>query len=104
MRRLTVLPLAAVLAFAALSAAPGQQKNKPNVPPPKGTGGVAVFEVYQDRGGDWRFRLKSGDTLLATSGKGYDTKAACQAVIQTIKAEAAKAPVKELPKEGKDAQ
>ena len=34
--------------------------------------------------------------------KGYDTRADCQAVIQAIKAEAAKAPVKELPKEGKE--
>ena len=33
-----------------------------------------VFELYKDAGGDFRFRLKDGDTLLAASGKGYKNK------------------------------
>jgi uncharacterized protein YegP (UPF0339 family) len=58
--------------------------------------GTAVFEVYKDRGGEFRFRLKDADgTLLAISGKGYDKKADCQAIIDAIKKDAAKAKVED---------
>ena len=58
--------------------------------------GTAVFEVYKDRGGEFRFRLKDAEgNVLAISGKGYDKKADCQAVIETIKKDAAKARVEE---------
>ena len=44
-------------------------------------------------------RLKDGDgTLLATSGKGYKTKADCQKVIDTIKRDAGKAKVEDMAK------
>jgi uncharacterized protein YegP (UPF0339 family) len=57
---------------------------------------TAVFEVYKDKGGEFRFRLKGTDgNLLAISGKGYDKKADCQAVIDAIKKDAAKAKVEE---------
>ena len=57
---------------------------------------AAVFEVYKDKGGEFRFRLKDADgTLLAISGKGYETKADCQKIIDTIKSQAAKAKVED---------
>jgi uncharacterized protein YegP (UPF0339 family) len=56
----------------------------------------AMFEVYKDKGGEFRFRLKDGDgNLLAISGKGYDKKGDVQAIIDTIKKEAAKAKVED---------
>jgi uncharacterized protein YegP (UPF0339 family) len=63
---------------------------------PKAPATTAVFEVYKDRGGEFRFRLKDAEgNLLAISGKGYDKKADCQAVIEAIKKEAAKAKVED---------
>jgi uncharacterized protein YegP (UPF0339 family) len=56
--------------------------------------GAAVFEMYNDKSGEVRFRLNDAEgTLLATSGKGYKTKPDCQKVIDTIKREAARAKV-----------
>src|SRR5436305_11115133 len=41
--------------------------------PDAGTGPVA-FEMYKDRGGKVRFRLKQADELLAMSAHGYATR------------------------------
>jgi uncharacterized protein YegP (UPF0339 family) len=50
---------------------------------------AAVFEMYEDKSGEFRFRLRDGDgNLLAISGKGYDKKADCQMVIDSIKIQA----------------
>lgn len=57
--------------------------------------GPAVFEVYQDKSEEYRFRFKEGDTILAISGKGYKTKADVEKVIDQIKKDAAKAKVVE---------
>jgi uncharacterized protein YegP (UPF0339 family) len=63
---------------------------------PKPVSTTAVFELYKDRGGEFRFRLKDSEgTLLAISGKGYDKKADCQKVIDSIKQYAAKAKVED---------
>ena len=57
---------------------------------------AAVFEVYKDKGGDYRFRLKNGEGhLLAISGKGYEKKEDCMAVIDAIKKDAAKAKIED---------
>jgi uncharacterized protein YegP (UPF0339 family) len=57
---------------------------------------VAVFELYKDTAGEFRFRLKGDDgVLLATSGKGYKTKVDCQKVIDTIRTLAARAKVED---------
>jgi uncharacterized protein YegP (UPF0339 family) len=54
----------------------------------------AVFELYKDNAGEFRFRLKDDEgNLLATSGKGYKAKADCQRAIDLIKATAARAKV-----------
>jgi uncharacterized protein YegP (UPF0339 family) len=86
------LVLAATLAVAGPHLADAQDKKDK----PKATATTAVFEVYKDRGGEFRFRLKDADgNLLAVAGKGYDKKADCQAVIDAIKKEAAKAKVED---------
>jgi len=57
---------------------------------------TAVFEVYKDRGGECRFRLKDGDGhLLAISGKGYDKREDLMAVIDAIKKDSSRAKVEE---------
>ena len=35
------------------------------------------FEVYQDKAGQYRFRLKAGNGQTIASGEGYTTKKAC---------------------------
>jgi uncharacterized protein YegP (UPF0339 family) len=82
------LVLAATFGVAGLHLADAQDKKAPAT--------TAVFEVYKDRSGEFRFRLKDAEgNVLAISGKGYDKKADCQAVIETIKKDAAKARVEE---------
>jgi uncharacterized protein YegP (UPF0339 family) len=62
-------------------------------------GKALVFEVYKDKSGEFRFRLKDGEgNLLAISAKGYDKKAGCQTVIDAIKRDAAKAKVEDVAK------
>jgi uncharacterized protein YegP (UPF0339 family) len=82
------LILAAVVGAVGLDQAAGQDKKKPGA-------GAAVFELYKDRQDEFRFRLKDGDVLLATSGKGYKTKADCLKIIDTIKSTAARAKIED---------
>jgi uncharacterized protein YegP (UPF0339 family) len=51
----------------------------------------SAASIYKDRGDEFRFRLKDGDTILAIAGKGYKTKADVEKVIDHIKKDAAKA-------------
>jgi uncharacterized protein YegP (UPF0339 family) len=55
-------------------------------------GGI-IFEIYKDKGGDFRYRIKQGDTQLGMSSKGYESKDDIMKVITTIQKEAAKAKV-----------
>ena len=47
------------------------------------------FEVYQDKAGKFRFRLKAGNGEIVASGEAYDTKASakagCEAVMNAAK-------------------
>jgi uncharacterized protein YegP (UPF0339 family) len=82
------LVLAATFGVAGPYLADAQDKKAPAT--------TAVFEMYKDRGGEFRFRLKDAEgNVLAIAGKGYDKKADCQAVIDAIKKEAAKAKVED---------
>jgi uncharacterized protein YegP (UPF0339 family) len=88
-----LLPLALGAALLA-AAASGQEKKDKDKDKAKD---VAVFEVYKDKGDEFRFRLNDGEgTTLAISGKGYKTKAECLKVIEEIKKDAAKAKVEEV--------
>jgi uncharacterized protein YegP (UPF0339 family) len=90
------LALAAAVGVAGLSGASAQDKKDKDKKPAATT---AVFELYQDTADEFRFRLKDADgVLLASSGKGYKTKADCQRVIEAIKSTAAKAKVEDVTK------
>lgn len=83
-----VLILAVFAGVAGLPDAAGQGKGKAKA------AASATFELYKDNADEFRFRLVDGEgELMATSGKGYKTKADCQKVINAIKQEAAKAKV-----------
>jgi uncharacterized protein YegP (UPF0339 family) len=90
--RALAIPLVLAATFGVAGPHPaGAQDKKAKAPAT-----TAVFEVYKDKGGEFRFRLKDAEgNLLAIAGKGYDKKADCQAVIDAIKKEAAKAKVED---------
>ena len=44
-----------------------------------------TFDMFQDKGKEFRWRLKQGDDILATSGQGYKAKASCKKGIEGIK-------------------
>jgi uncharacterized protein YegP (UPF0339 family) len=57
----------------------------------------AVFELYKDTAGEYRFRLRGDEgVLLATSGKGYKDRADCLKVIDSIRTLAARAKVEDM--------
>jgi uncharacterized protein YegP (UPF0339 family) len=55
---------------------------------------AAKFEVYTDSGGQFRWRLKSGNgQVIATAGESYTTKASAENGIAAVKRDAPGAPV-----------
>ena len=57
----------------------------------------AKFEVYKDRAGEFRWRLRATNTqVLASSGQGYTTKRDCMSGIESVKRAVADAPVEEV--------
>lgn len=46
----------------------------------------AVFEVYQDEGGEWRWRLRARNgEIVAVGGEGFDSSFNVQRSIETVK-------------------
>jgi len=59
-----------------------------------GTPMAGKFELYKDKSGEFRFRLKAGNgEVIATSSESYGTKAAAMNGIDSIKRNAAEANV-----------
>jgi uncharacterized protein YegP (UPF0339 family) len=57
---------------------------------------MAKFEVYKDKAGEFRWRLRATNTqILATSSDGYAAKRDCLHAIDSIKRAAANAPVED---------
>lgn len=54
------------------------------------------FEVYEDKGGKFRFRLKAGNGEVVASGEAYETKAAAIKGTEAVQRAAAGADVKDL--------
>jgi len=51
------------------------------------------FELYQDNAGKYRFRLKAGNGQIIAVGEAYESKAAAQKGIDSVKANAGDATV-----------
>ena len=43
------------------------------------------FELYRDRGGAYRYRLKAGNGQVVLVGEGYNSKAACVDGIESVR-------------------
>lgn len=54
------------------------------------------FELYQDKAGKWRFRLKAGNGQVVAVGEAYESKAAAQNGIASVQSSAAGAPTVEV--------
>src|SRR5215218_4565936 len=58
----------------------------------------ATFEVYQDKSGEYRWRLRAQNTkVLATGSEGYKEKRSCLASIESVKRDA---PLRRLARHG----
>jgi uncharacterized protein YegP (UPF0339 family) len=57
---------------------------------------AGTFELYQDKAGKYRFRLKAGNGQVVASGEAYESKAAAQAGIASVQKAAADAKTVEV--------
>lgn len=46
---------------------------------------MAKFEIYKDKGGEFRFRLKSGNGQNILASEGYAAKSGCTNGIESVK-------------------
>ncbi|GAA4869773.1 YegP family protein [Actinomycetospora straminea] len=53
------------------------------------------FEVYQDKAGKYRFRLKAGNGQIVASGEAYETKSAARKGCESVQKAADGAPIEE---------
>lgn len=54
----------------------------------------ATFEVYEDSGGEWRWRLvHDNGNIIADSGEGYASRQKCSQGLDSVKLNARDAPV-----------
>ena len=53
------------------------------------------FEVYQDKQGEYRFRLKARNGEIIATGEGYVAKASCLNGVESVRKNAPEAPVVE---------
>ena len=53
------------------------------------------FEVYKDKAGEFRFRLKAANGEIILTGESYKAKAGCLKGIESIRKNAAESPVVE---------
>lgn len=53
------------------------------------------FEIYQDKAGEFRFRLKARNGEIILTGEGYKAKASCQNGIESVRTNAKDGTVEE---------
>lgn len=53
------------------------------------------FEMYEDKGGEFRFRLKARNGQTIATSEGYKTKASCENGIESVRKNAPEAKVEE---------
>ncbi len=56
------------------------------------------FEMYTDKAGEFRFRLKATNGQIIAVGEGYKEKKSCKNGIESVKKNAADAPIEETQK------
>ncbi|MCZ8344504.1 MAG: YegP family protein [Leptospira sp.] len=53
------------------------------------------FEIYKDKAGEFRFRLKAANGEIIASSEGYSSKAACENGIESVKKNASGAEIED---------
>lgn len=53
------------------------------------------FELFEDKSGEFRFRLKARNGKIVAVSEGYKTKAACENGIESVRKNALEAPIVE---------
>jgi uncharacterized protein YegP (UPF0339 family) len=53
------------------------------------------FELYEDKGGEFRFRLKARNGEIIAVSEGYTTKRSCENGIESVRKNAPEAPIEE---------
>ncbi|WP_329069461.1 YegP family protein [Amycolatopsis sp. NBC_01480] len=54
------------------------------------------FELYKDKSGEFRFRLKAGNGEIIATGESYPAKASAQKGVESVKRNAADAEIVDL--------
>jgi uncharacterized protein YegP (UPF0339 family) len=54
------------------------------------------FEIYTDKGGKYRFRLKAGNGEIIAASEAYESKASAKNGIESVKNNAVDAPTVDL--------
>jgi len=57
-----------------------------------------VFEVYKDKAGEWRWRLKGANNEIIATSEGFKEKAGCEDGIASVKKNAPIAKIVEVSK------
>jgi len=56
---------------------------------------MTKFEIYKDKKGEFRWRLKAANNQVIATGEGYASKAGCKNGIESVKKNAPKAVVED---------
>lgn len=56
---------------------------------------MANFEIYKDKRGEFRWRLRADNNQIIASGEGYTSKAGCKNGIESVKKNAPKAKIED---------
>jgi uncharacterized protein YegP (UPF0339 family) len=59
---------------------------------------MTKFEVYKDKAGEYRFRLKAGNGQVIAVSEGYKSKTSCMNGIESVKKNAPTAEIVEIEK------
>ena len=59
---------------------------------------AGTFELWVDKGGDWRFNLKASNGQVIASSQGYSSKASALNGIESVRTNAPGAGVEEIEK------
>jgi hypothetical protein len=59
---------------------------------------MTKFEVYKDKAGEYRFRLKAGNGQVIAVSEGYKSKTSCMNGIESVKKNAPTAAIVEIEK------
>ena len=54
---------------------------------------MAKFEIYKDKRGQFRWRLRADNNQIIASGEGYTSKAGCKNGIESVRKNAPKAKI-----------